>query len=146
MHPPLARFGDLRQSHPQPIDRCEVVLFKLRSLAVAALVLFAGQASAQETTFRLKNSMEYPISQLSVSPTQLNMWGPNFLRPPVIRPGEAREVSFRASPDWCMGDLRVSFADGSPPAVWGYLNLCTLQKISLHYDRMTGVTSARYDE
>jgi hypothetical protein len=145
MLPPLARFGDLRQSHPQPVDRCEVVLFKLCSLAVAALVLFAGQASAQETVFRLKNSMEYPISQLSVSPTQLNMWGPNFLRS-VIRPGEAREVSYRAPTDWCMGDLKVSFADGGPPAVWGYLNFCTLQKISLHYDRMTGMTTARYDE
>jgi hypothetical protein len=120
-------------------------LFKLCSLAVAALVLFAGQASAQETVFRLKNSMEYPISQLSVSPTQLNMWGPNFLRS-VIRPGEAREVSYRAPTDWCMGDLKVSFADGGPPAVWGYLNFCTLQKISLHYDRMTGMTTARYDE
>lgn len=121
-------------------------MFKLCSLAVAALILFAGQASAQETIFRLKNSTEYPISQLSVSPTQLNMWGPNFLRPPVIRPGEAREVSYKAPPDYCMGDLKVSFADGGAPAVWGYLNLCTLQKISLHYDRITGMTTARYDE
>ncbi|WP_422031411.1 hypothetical protein [Reyranella sp.] len=119
---------------------------KLHCLAAAVLVLFAGQASAQETTFRLKNSMEYPIAQLSVSPTQLNMWGPNFLRPPAIRPGEAREVSYRAPTDWCMGDLKVTFADGGPPAVWGYLNLCTLQNISLHYDRMSGITTARYDE
>lgn len=118
----------------------------MRSLAAAALVLFAGQASAQETSFRLKNSTEYPIAQLSVSPTQLNMWGPNFMRPPVLRPGEAREVSYRASPDWCMGDLRVTFTDGGPPVVWGYLNLCTLKNISLHYDRMSGVPTARYDE
>ena len=118
----------------------------LRSLAVAALVLFTGQASAQETTFRLKNSMQYPIAQLSVSPTQLNMYGPNFLRPPVIKAGEAREVSYRAPTDYCMGDLKVGFADGGAPAVWQYLNLCTLEKISLHYDRMSGITTARYDE
>ena len=42
--------------------------------------------------FRLKNATGYPISQLSVSPTQLNFWGPNFLRPPVIKPGEVREA------------------------------------------------------
>ena len=119
---------------------------KLRCLAFVALVLFAGQAAAQETMFRLKNSMEYPISQLSVSPTQLNMWGPNFLWPPAIRPGEAREVYYRAPTDWCMGDLKVTFADGGPPAVWGYLNLCTLKNISLYYDRMSGITTARYDE
>jgi len=121
-------------------------LSKLHCLVVAVLVLFAGQASAQETTFRLKNSMAYPIAQLSVSPTQLNMWGPNVLRPPVIKAGEAREVSYRAATDWCMGDLKVTFADGGPPAVWGYLNLCTLRNISLHYDRMSGITTARYDE
>ena len=45
-----------------------------------------------------------------------------------------------------MGDLKVSFADDGAPAVWQYLNLCTLQKISLHYDRASGITSARYDE
>jgi hypothetical protein len=26
------------------------------------------------------------------------------------------------------------------------LNLCTLKNISLHYDRMSGITTARYDE
>jgi len=118
----------------------------LRSLAVAALVLVSGEAFAQETMFRLKNATGYPISQLSVSPTQLNFWGPNFLRPPVIKPGEVREVSYRAPTDYCMGDLKVSFADDGAPAVWQYLNLCTLQKISLHYDRASGITSARYDE
>ena len=118
----------------------------LRTLVVAALCLGAGEALAQETTFRLTNATGYGISQLSVSSTQLNMWGPNFLRPPVIKPGESREISFRASPDYCMGDLKVGFADDGAPAIWQYLNLCTLQKISLYYDRMSGVTSARYDE
>ncbi|WP_043284179.1 hypothetical protein [Reyranella massiliensis] len=118
----------------------------LRSLAVAALVFCSGEAFAQETMFRLKNATGYPISQLSVSPTQLNFWGPNFLRPPVIKPGEVREVSYRAPTDYCMGDLKVGFADDGAPAVWQYLNLCTLQKISLHYDRASGITSARYDE
>lgn len=118
----------------------------LRTMIAVALSLGASGAFAQETTFRLKNSMAYPISQLSVSPTQLNMWGPNFLRPPVIKAGEAREVSYKAPTDYCMGDLKVGFADDGAPAVWQYLNLCTLDKISLHYDRASGITTARYDE
>ncbi len=117
-----------------------------RSLAVAAVFLAAGSAHAQETRFLLKNATAYPIDQLSVSMSQLNMWGPNFLRPPVIKAGEAREVSYKAPTDYCMGDLKVSFADGGAPAVWQYLNLCTLDRISLHYDRMSGITTARYDE
>jgi len=118
----------------------------LRTMIAVALSLGAGEAFAQETTFRLKNSTAYPISQLSVSPTQLNMWGPNFLRPPVIKAGEAREISYKAPTDYCMGDLKVGFADDGAPAVWQYLNLCTLDKISLHYDRASGITTARYDE
>lgn len=117
-----------------------------RRLAVAALLLAAAPVWAQETAFILRNSTGYPIDQLSVSPTQLNMWGPNFLHPPPIKPGESRKVSYRAPTDYCMGDLKVGFADGGAPALWQYLNLCTLQKISLHYDRMSGITTARYDE
>lgn len=97
--------------------------------------------------FRLKNSMEYPISQLSVSPTQLNMWGPNFLRPPAIsRPGEARGY-YRAPTRLVLGrpeGLRSLMAVRRRSG--GYLNLCTLKNISLYYDRMSGITTARYDE
>lgn len=57
-----------------------------------------------------------------------------------------REISYKAPTDYCMGDLKVSFADDGAPAVWQYLNLCALQKIALHYDRASGITSARYDE
>jgi hypothetical protein len=118
----------------------------LRRLALAALFLSTGPALGQETSFLLKNMTGYPISGLSVSMTQFNMWGPNFLKPPPIQQGQSREVSYKAPTDYCMGDLRVEFADGGRPAIWQYLNLCTLQRISLHYDRMSGITTARYDE
>lgn len=119
---------------------------KLSCSFIAALFLVAGPASAQETTFLLKNSTGYPISELSVSMTQFNMWGPNFLKPPPIAARQSRQVSYKAPTDYCMGDLKVGFADGGRPAIWQYLNLCTLQRISLHYDRMSGITTARYDE
>jgi hypothetical protein len=118
----------------------------LRRLVVAVLFFSAGPALGQETSFLLKNMTGYPIGGLSVSMSQLNMWGPNFLKPPPIQQGQAREVSYKAPTDYCMGDLKVEFADGGRPAIWQYLNLCTLQRISLHYDRMSGITTARYDE
>jgi hypothetical protein len=144
--PPLARFGDLRQTLTQPVIGREVVLSMLFRSVAAALVLSAGPVAAQETSFLLKNSTGYPISELSVSMTQFNMWGPNFLKPPPIAASQSREVSYKAPTDYCMGDLKVGFADGGKPAIWQYLNLCTLQRISLHYDRMSGITTARYDE
>lgn len=119
----------------------------LRSLVVAAaLSLGATDAFAQETSFLLTNATGYPISQLAVSESDFNMWTPNVLRPPPIKAGERRQVTFNAPTTYCQADLKVSFADGGAPAVWQNLNLCTLTKIKLVYDRVSGITTASYDD
>ena len=118
----------------------------LRTLMVAALLLAAGQATAQHTSFLLINGTAYPISQLSVSESDFNFWTPNVLHPPPIKAGERRQVTFNAPTTYCQADLRVGFADGGAPAVWQNLNICTLSRIKLVYDRITGMTTASYDE
>ena len=118
----------------------------LRSLLVAALSLGAGDALAQETSFLLINATSYPISQMFVSESDFNMWTPNVLRPPVIKAGERRQVTFNAPTTYCQADMKIGFADDGAPAVWQNLNLCTLTKIKLVYDRMSGITTASYDD
>ena len=118
----------------------------LRRLLAAVLSLAAGEVAAQETSFLLINGTAYPISQLAVSETDFNFWGPNVLRPPPLKAGERRQVTFKAATTYCQADLQVGFADGGAPAVWRNLNLCTLSKIKLIYDRMSGVTTASYDD
>ena len=118
----------------------------LRSLVVAALSLGAGDAFAQETSFLLINGTGYPISQMSVSPADLNFWTPNVLNPPPIKAGERRQVRFNAPTSYCQADMKIGFADNGAPAVWQGLNLCNLTKIRLVYDRVSGITSARYDD
>jgi hypothetical protein len=115
----------------------------LRSLVVAALSLGAGEVLAQETSFLLINGTDYPINQLSVSPTDLGFW---TLNPPPIRAGERRQLNFNAPTSYCQADMKVGFADNGAPAVWQNLNLCTLTKIKLVYDRASGITTARYDD
>ena len=118
----------------------------LRTLMVAVLSLAASEAAAQYTSFLLINGTAYPISQLSVSESDFNFWTPNVLHPPPIKAGERRQVTFNAPTTYCQADLRVGFADGGPPAVWQNLNICTLSRIKLVYDRITGMTTASYDE
>ena len=118
----------------------------LRSIAVAVLSLFAGGALAVDTTFLLINSTSLPISEMSISQSQLGFWSPNLLRPPVIKVGEARQIVIPASQLDCMVDIRLSFADGGPPAIWQYLDLCNLRKLQVFYDRYSGVTTAKYNE
>lgn len=118
----------------------------LRSIAVAVLSLLAGSALAVDTTFLLINSTSSPISEMSISQSQLGMWSPNVLRPPVIKVGEARQVVIPASQLVCMVDIKLSFADGGAPAIWQYLDLCNLRKLQVFYDRYSGVTTAKYNE
>ena len=118
----------------------------LRTLMVAALLLAASEARAQQTSFLLINGTAYPISQLAVSESDFNFWTPNVLQPPPIKAGERRQVTFNAPTTYCQADLKIGFADGGAPAVWQNLNLCTLTKIKLGYDRMSGMTTASYDD
>ena len=117
-----------------------------RILMAAALMLAAREATAQHTSFLLINGTAYPISQLAVSESNFNFWTPNVLHPPPIKAGERRQVTFNAPTTYCQADLRVGFADGGAPAVWQNLNICTLSRIKLVYDRITGMTTASYDE
>jgi hypothetical protein len=118
----------------------------LRRVLAAVLSFPAAEAMAQETSFLLINGTAYPISQLAVSETDFNFWGPNVLRPPPIKAGERRQVTFNAPTTYCQADLQVGFADGGSPAVWRNLNLCTLSRIKLVYDRTSGITTASYDD
>ena len=118
----------------------------LSRLLAAVLSLAATAAVAQETSFLLINGTAYPISQLQVSESDFNFWTPNVLRPPPITAGQRRQVTFNAPTTYCQADLQVGFADGGAPAVWRNLNLCTLTKIKLVYDRMSGITTASYDD
>ena len=118
----------------------------LRRLLAVVLSLAAGEVAAQETSFLLINGTAYPISQLQVSESDFNFWTPNVLRPPPLKAGERRQVTVNAPTTYCQADFQVSFADGGSPAVWRNLNLCTLSKIKLVYDRVSGITTASYDD
>jgi hypothetical protein len=118
----------------------------LRSIAVAILSLFAGSALAVDTTFLLINSTAYPISEMSISQSEMGFWSANLLRPPVIKAGESRQIVIPASQLVCQVDIKLGFADGGAPAIWQYLNLCDLRRLKVFYDRASGITTAKYNE
>ena len=113
----------------------------------ALVLMFAsGEVLADEVRFVLVNGTRYSIRELALSPHDLATWGPNVLRPPVIKPGEQRQVTFPAYVVDCNVDLKVVFQDEDSQPIWQYLNLCNLKKVRLNYDRMSGITTASYDE
>jgi hypothetical protein len=118
----------------------------LQRFVAVILCLFAGEAVAQEFAFVLVNGTQYQIRELHLSSANMNNYGPNVLRPPYLKPGEARTVDFRGYVVDCNIDLKVVFANIDNQPVWQYLNLCNLKKIRLAYDQMSGVPTATYDD
>ena len=118
----------------------------LRGLAALFALSFAGDAAADEVRFRLINGTEFPIRSLVLSPEDLGTWGPNFLPPPSLKPGEAREVVVRGVFVACNVDLKVVFDVNASEPIWQYLNLCALKQIRLVFDQYSGVTTASYEE
>jgi hypothetical protein len=115
-----------------------------RTLSViAALSFVSGQALAQNADFTLVNATGYPISEVYVSPTKSKSWGGDILGKHTIGDGEAWKISFPQSKTQCVQDLQIVFEDDNSKVVWEALNLCELDKLTLSYDRKTGVTSAK---
>jgi hypothetical protein len=114
--------------------------------AAIILLLVTGKALADETRFRLLNGTDYPISELTLSPSQINAWGANVLRSPAIKPGEVREVAFPSHLNDCHQDLKVVFMNNASQPVWQYVNLCDLRKIRLRYDATSGIATATYED
>ena len=120
---------------------------RILSFSVAFLSLLGGAALAQEQTrFLLVNGTNYPIRELVVSPHDMGTWSRNVLSAPALKPGERREVVFDSRIYDCNQDFKVVFDDDASLAIWRYLNMCELQKIRLNFDRMSGITTASYDE
>lgn len=116
-----------------------------RSCIAIALSLLAAGASAQNLGFRVTNSTGFPIAELAISPPNLSYWGRNVLGPPAIKVGETRNVVVRPDGTECIQDIKVVFSNDASLAVWQNLNLCNLRHITLFFDRMSGITTAKYE-
>ena len=114
----------------------------IRTLVAAGLMLAAAPAFAQNADFTLVNATGYPISELFVSPAKAKSWGPDILGKHVINNGEAWKITFPQSKDQCIQDMQITFEDDNSKVVWEELNLCEISKITLTYNRQSGVTSA----
>ena len=56
--------------------------------------------------------------------------------------GEYFEVAFAKAEKTCKWDMKVVYDDGES-AVWDGLNLCQISKLTLKWNKNTGVTSAQ---
>jgi len=120
---------------------------KLLSAAFAAMLALALPAGAQQAKqdFRLINKTGYELKALYVSPSKSDDWGDDILGQDVLSDGQAVNVHFNPRAQTCKWDLKVTYTDDNSSAVWSDIDLCTVEKITIRYNRDKDQTSATFD-
>jgi hypothetical protein len=116
-------------------------------IGLVVLAGFAGSAQAQEAKqdFRLVNKTGYEIKEVYVSPSKSSDWEEDILGEGVFGDKEAREIHFHRDVKTCHWDLKVVYTEDSSSAVWSDIDLCSVEKITIHYDKDADKTNATFD-
>jgi len=117
------------------------------AVAAALALLFAGPAGAQDAkqNFRLINKTGYELKALYVSPSKSDDWEEDVLGQDTLSDGQAVNIHFNAKARTCKWDLKVTYSDDDSSAVWQNIDLCTVEKITIRYNRKKDETTATFD-
>lgn len=119
-------------------------IFAKGVVAATALFLLHGAALAGQQDFTILNKTGYPLKHIYVSESDNNKWDEDILGRDVLDDGESFEVAFGKAEKTCKWDMKVVYDDGES-AVWQNLNLCQIAKLTLRWNKNTGVTSANIE-
>jgi hypothetical protein len=115
--------------------------------AAIALIAFAGSASAQDAKqdFKLVNKTGYELKSIYIGPSTSDQWSKINIDQPSVTDGMTVNIHFTPGSKTCHWDLKVVYTEDDSSAVWQKIDLCTIEKITIKYDRDKDVTSATFD-
>src|SRR5215831_6554045 len=102
-------------------------------LLVVALV-FGTAARADDRDFTIVNSTGYAIMFLGVNEPGDNVWNENELSG-VLRHGASFKVKFTHADKGCTWNIKVTWADDNSLSIFRGLNLCTINTVTLKYNK-----------
>lgn len=108
--------------------------------AAAGLALLASPAFADDRDFDLVNATGYPIKTVLIDESASDAWTDNMLND-VMEDGVTVHMHFGKGDKGCKWDMKITWTDSSS-AVWHGFDLCTINSITLHYNRSTDTTTA----
>jgi hypothetical protein len=114
----------------------------------AAVTMGAAQyAFAQEAKqdFTLANRTGYELKEVYVAPSASNDWQNDVLGTGTLATDATVEIKFHRSDKTCKWDLKVVYTVDSSEAVWSSIDLCSVDKITIRYNKSTDTTSASFD-
>ena len=120
---------------------------RFAALAFGATMLAATGAFAADgkQDFKLVNKTGYEIKSVYVSPSKSNDWEEDVLGKDVFSDGDSWDIHFHRAEKTCKWDLKVVYSDDDSDAVWENIDLCSVSKITIKYNRSSNVTSAVFD-
>jgi hypothetical protein len=114
-------------------------------LAFAILVATLGGSSAfaaDQRNVTVVNGTGYGIKFLGFNNPGDNDWSDNELGG-VLADGGSIYVKFDTSDKGCKWNFKIEWADpGYPGVLWQNIDLCSIDQITLRYDRATDKTTA----
>ncbi len=109
----------------------------LASLAIG----FATQAAAADArNVTVVNATGYQIKFLGFNPPDDDQWNDNELSS-VLKDGDKVYVKFNGADKGCDWNIRVDWANYDSAVLWKGVDLCTVDVLTLKYDKDTKVTS-----
>ena len=121
---------------------------KIFAFAAAAAILgLATPAMAQDAKqdFQLVNATGYELKALYVAPSTSDDWEEDVLGQDTLGDGQAVNIHFSPKVKTCQWDLKVTYSDDDSSAVWQKIDLCTVEKITIKYNRKSDETSASFE-
>ena len=118
----------------------------MRQLVLAATILagFAAPAFAANQDFKLINKTGYQIDEVYLGPVSSDSWGSDIMGNGSLGDGSDVDITFTAPGSVCRWDMKVKYNDGDT-AEWRDLNLCSINSISLFWDKNANTTRAVTD-
>ena len=110
-------------------------------LSAIASVFASGAAFACDADFTLLNRTGYSLREVYLSASHKNSWGNDRMGDKYLDNGQSRLFRF-SDKSSCKQDLKVVFDDDGSEVVWDEFDLCEINKITLKYNRKSGVVSA----
>ncbi len=117
----------------------------MAAMALATLVSVPSMAQEAKQDFQLVNRTGYELKALFVSPTKSDDWEDDVLGQDTLGDKQSVNVKFHRAAKSCHWDVKVVYSDDDSSAVWTNIDLCTVEKITLHYNRSTDTTTASFD-
>ena len=111
------------------------------------LTALAGPAHAADAKqdFDLVNKTGFEIKHVYVSPSKSDEWEEDVLGKDTLDDDETWAIKFHRSEKTCKWDLKVVYSDDGSSAIWHDIDLCSVEKVTIRYNRKSDTTSASFD-